>query len=169
VLTSVLAVLAPASALSAELTPKDVQIIGRALAFVENPPTGTVRLGIVFSPSIPISAQQANSLQALLADGVTVGKVTLLPTLIPVDRLFVADDLGAVFVTSGLGTPGPALTEAARRRLPIFSTDIACVNAGHCLLGFRSEPTVEIVISKTASEVSGVSFTPAFRMLVKEH
>jgi hypothetical protein len=40
---------------------------------------------------------------------------------------------------------------------------------GECLLGFHSEPTLDVVLSKSASEASGVRFIRAFRMLVKEH
>ena len=77
--------------------------------------------------------------------------------------------LSALYVTSGLADSMDAIFNAAHRlRVPTVSTDLACVETGRCVVGFSSEPTVQILINEGAAERTGVHFLQAFRMLVRE-
>jgi len=153
----------------ADVSAKDVQVIGRALGFVENPPSGTAELGIVYSAASAASQKEADALKALLGDGVTAGKLLLKPKLIPVDQVGSASGVAALYVTSGLGADAAKAAEAGKRlHVPTLSTDIACAQSGNCVMGLKSEPSVEIVVNKAAAASSGIGFSAAFRMLIKE-
>ncbi len=52
--------------------------------------------------------------------------------------------------------------------LPTISADLTCVQSRGCVVGFSTEPTVQIVIDTAAATRTGVHFTQAFRMLVRE-
>ena len=57
---------------------------------------------------------------------------------------------------------------AQRLHVPTISADLDCVQSRGCVVGFITEPTVQILIDTTAAERAGVHFTQAFRMLVRE-
>jgi hypothetical protein len=161
--------LVPRSACAQEITAKDIQVIGRTLGFMEDAGSGTVELGIVYARNEPESVRQAKAMQAMLGAGMMAGKVVLRPHLVATDELAKLEQIGALFVVPG----GPSIAAAAalaaqRLHVPTLSTDVACAEAGQCVLGFRSDPTVEIVFSRGAAAGAGVRFTPAFRMLVKQ-
>lgn len=157
---------APAPA-TAAVADSDLQVAARALSFMASPPTGVVRVGIVFDPGNPQSAADAAQLQRLMADGFRVGPLTLQPALVP------ADDVGAApvalfFLTEGVGAAG-RLAEAIRaRRLPCVTVDLARVRDGTCAIGVRSRPRVEILVNRAAAEASDIRFSTAFRMLITE-
>ena len=80
-----------------------------------------------------------------------------------------AAGLSGLYLTSGLDSSMDAVFGAARRlRVPTISASLACVEQGHCVVGFTSEPTVQILLNEGAAERTGVHFLQAFRMLVRE-
>jgi hypothetical protein len=152
-----------------DVTAKDLQVIGRTLGFMEDASARTVELGIVYVPGNPESARQAGAMQRLLGEGVAAGRITLRSRIIAIDQLGTAQNVGALFVVPAVGQISSAVMDAAKRlHIPAISTDVACVQAGTCVLAFHSEPTVEVFLSRAAAEGAGVRFTPAFRMLVKQ-
>lgn len=153
----------------AQFTPRDGQIIARALSFSEATPGGALELGIAYAPDRPTSLRQAQSLLAAIGDGLAAGKVTLTARLIPVDQLAGATGIAGIFVTSDLGPQLDVVIAAARQlHVPTISTEMACVRAARCILGFSSQPTVQIILNHEAANQAGVHFTQAFRMLVSE-
>jgi hypothetical protein len=156
-------------AFAGDVTAKDIQVIGRALGFMEDAAPGTVDLGIVYAPDIPDSVRQAAAMQSLLGTGVPAGKIVLRPHLVTVDQLGKIDNVGALFIVPAAGQIAAAVIAAAGRlHIPTISTDIACAEAGSCVLAFHSEPTVEVFMNRTAAAGAGVRFTAGFRMLVKQ-
>jgi len=161
-----LATIGPARA---DITAKDVQVMGRALGFTENPPTGEVNIGIVYAPGNPQSAKEADDLKAMLGAGLKAGNVTLKPVMIKIDELAGAGDVAAFLLTEGVGADGAKLGAAAKsKKKPCVTIDIAQVQSGACVMGIKSEPKVEIVVNKAAAADSGVSFAASFRMMITE-
>jgi hypothetical protein len=152
-----------------DITPKDLQVIGRTLGFVEDATTGTLELGIVYVRNEPDSVRQAKTMQQMLGDGLSAGKLVLHPRLVAADELASLDHIGALFIVPAAAHVAAVAAAAAKRlHVPTLSTDVACAEAGQCVLAFRSDPSVEIVMSREAAAVAGVRFTPAFRMLVRQ-
>ena len=138
------------------------------LSFIEAA-GGAMEIGIAYAPDRPASLRQAENLRAAIGDAVVAGRVTLKARLLSVDQLAGASGLAGIFVTGDLG---PRLDEVAaaalRLHVPTISTEMTCVRAGRCIVGFSSQPTVEIYLNHTAAGSAGVHFTQAFRMLVRE-
>jgi hypothetical protein len=152
----------------ADVTQKDLQVMARALGFTEKPPTGDVVIGIVYAPGNPQSAKEAQDIQKLLGDGLKGGAITLKPLLVKIDDAGSAD-VGAFLLTEGVGADGSKLAAITKsKQKPCMTVDIAQVQSGACLLGVKSEPTVEIIVNKAAAADSGVSFAASFRMMIKE-
>jgi hypothetical protein len=153
----------------ADIAAKDAQVIGRVLGFLENPPTGTVELGIVFDPARSESVAEAEKLRIILGDGLTSGKARIKPRLVAIADIIGTHSVVAFFVTRGLGDGVDAVADAARQRhVPTITNDPACTYSGRCVISATTEPTVEIVVNKAAAEATGTKFATFFRMLIKE-
>ncbi len=163
---SLMGVIQPARA---AFSTKDGQILGRTLAFVGDGMTGTATLGIVFVPNDPLSRREAEQIQAVIGTGLNAGRIRLCASLVAVDQLAAVVDVKALYVTSGLASNMKAVSDTASRlHIPTVSIDMACVQSGNCVVGFSSQPTVQIVIDHAAAERAGMHFLQAFRMLVRE-
>jgi hypothetical protein len=162
------AVSALAQSAQADVTPKDIQVMARALAFTEKPPTGDVAMGIVYAPGNPQSAKEAEDLQKLLGAGLQAGAMVLKPVLVKIDEVAGAN-VGAFLLTEGVGADASKLAAATKaQQKPCVTIDIAQVQSGACVMGVKSEPKVEIIVNKAAAADSGVSFAASFRMMITE-
>ncbi len=154
---------------AAEFSQKDGQILGRTLGFVGDGMSGPAVVGIVYAPADPASRHEAELVKAVIGDAMPAGRVVLRARLVPVGEVPDVTGVQALYVTSGLGADMDLVAGAARRlHVPTISADMACVQSGACVVGFSSEPTVQITIDRAAAERSGVRFLQAFRMLVRE-
>lgn len=151
-----------------EFTAKDGQVLGRTMGYVGDGMTGVAVVGIVFSPGHPGSQREAELVRAVIGEGLPAGRVRLQARLVPIDQLSAVGGVDALYITSGSAGSPPVLLAAQRLRILTVSTDMACVERAQCAVGFSSEPTVQIVISRGAADRTGVRFTQAFRMLVTE-
>jgi len=159
-----------ASALPAEAAfdETNLRVAARVLGFMERPPSGIVRAGIVYAPDNPRSAADAASLQALLGDGLRVGNVTLQGKLVRINEAAGAD-VALFLLADDTGGAASRLAEVARaEHKPCITTDLAQVRAGTCAIGVRSQPRVEILVNSAAAAASGVQFSTAFRILITE-
>ena len=157
------------SPVQADVTAKDVQVMARALGFVEKPPSGEVNIAIVFAPGNAQSAKEATDLQAMLGSGLKAGNLTLKPVMVKIDELGSAGDVAAFLLTDGVGADGAKVAGATKaKQKPCITTDITQVQSGACVMGVKSEPKVEIVVNKAAAADAGVSFAASFRMMITE-
>jgi hypothetical protein len=160
--------LAPPPAARAAVTAEDIQVAARVLGFTTTPLTGTVKLGIVYNPANAASVADERALLGILGGGLTVGNVTLVPVLVPVARVDMAN-ANVLFLTSGLGAgAAPVVAAAAAKKLMCITTDMAAVQAGTCAVAVQSDPAVQITVNKAAASASGVSFVTAFLLMITE-
>ena len=159
----------PSWASRAEFSAKDAQVLGRTMSFVGDGITGVAVVGIAFAADSPASRREAEAIRAVVGDELLTGRVRLRTRLVPLNQLATVDGIDALLVTSGLVASTAVLAGVARRlSIPTLSTDMACVEVADCVVGFSSDPTVQIVIDRGAADRAGVSFVQAFRMLVRE-
>ena len=144
---------------------KDLQIIGRALSFVEGGANGDVTVAVVYSDDVPASKTEAESVAALMDGGLSAGKVNMFPKLVSVSDLGGAADAAAVFVPTGMSGHFDAIRNANKLTT---TTDNDCVQAGACVVYVQSAPKVEILVNREAASSASVSFAAAFRMMIKE-
>lgn len=153
---------------TADVTLTDIQVAARALSFMESPPSGNVRVGIVYDPSETRTSRQARQLRAMLDGGLRVGNLELEPTMVSVDQAAEAD-VDVFFLTEHLGEAAGRVAEASNNRgIPCATTDIEQVRNGLCALGIRSAPKVEILVNRSAADKSGTTFATAFRLMINE-
>lgn len=153
---------------AADIQPRTVQILGRMISFVSGGPSGHVTLGIVFDPSNAASKNEADALAAVIGNSLNAGTIQLSARLVPINSLAAAGNLDALFVTSGLGTFDGVLAYTSQHRIVSITLDEACIAQSKCVMSFRSDPKVEISVSRSAATASGVVFGNAFRIMIRE-
>lgn len=152
----------------AAMTQDDLLVAARALSFMQNPPAGDVRVGIVYSAGDARSVQEADNLQRMLAGGLKVGNLTLLPVKLKIDDLAAAN-VQLFLLTNYVGNDAARVSAASKaKHLPCITDDIAQVQNGTCVMGVRSDPRIEIFVNRAAAASSGTSFATVFRMLITE-
>lgn len=171
VLRSILATLAGCLLLApafAEVSAADLQILARALSFLEKPPVGEVSVGIVYSPGNAPSVREAEAVQGMLRDGLKVGNLTLKGEAVPVSQLGRVN-VDLILLTGGLNEEANSVAEISRsRHLVCVTTDLAQVRKGTCLMGIRSVPKIEILVNQAVAATNGTKFSTVFRMLITE-
>jgi ABC-type uncharacterized transport system substrate-binding protein len=146
----------------------DLQVAARALTFMENPPSGRVRVGIVYSPRSPRSQAQAEALRVQLGQGMIVGNIDLRPVLVAIDRAATAE-VDLFLLTEHMPPTEGGLAAVSRtRQIPCVTTDVEQVEKGACVVAVRSQPKVQIIVNRNAANDSGVRFATAFRVMVTE-
>ncbi|MTJ79987.1 MAG: hypothetical protein F8N37_03050 [Telmatospirillum sp.] len=157
------------TASAADISTKDIQVLGRSLGFIENLPAGDLKLAIVFDPANPQSAQEADAVRKGVGDGLKAGTHVFTPIMVPIDALGSAGSAGAIFLTSGLGANAAKVGSLSKdKKLPCGTIDIPQVQGGQCLMGIKTDPKVEIIVNKSVAEAAGITFDPAFKMLITQ-
>lgn len=145
---------------------KDLEVAARTFKFIEGAPSGSATIGIVSDPSVPDSTAQADAIASALAGGKSIGSVTLTPKVIAPDGISGVDLL---FVTNGLAASHSTIGAAAKaQKLLTISTDMACVASQHCVMGVQSQPKVQIIVSRSATDATGLVLNQALKMMVEE-
>lgn len=153
----------------ADVTTADVQVAARAISFVSNPLSGTVRVGIVYAAGNPKSVQQAQSLRGMLGNGLRVGRLELRPVLLKSTDIAGAD-VDLFFLTEFMTaneTPKLLGTSSAKPVLCV-TNDIAQVRSGACVMGVRSRPKVEVFVNRASATASNTNFSTVFRVMITE-
>jgi hypothetical protein len=144
-----IAAMTPRTAIASnEMDSKQVQIVAKVFNFLEKKPAAGGTLVIV-----PGSADAAAVKSAFGS--------------LKVVEAGTAEAAGAfaVFVAS------TAEAQSAKGRNPsviIISGDVACVDAGVCILAVETQPKVAIYVSRAAATGAGVGFDTSFKMLMTE-
>lgn len=148
------------------LSRRDVQVVVRALGFLLPPPAGEVWIAVVFAPGDAASRRDAERIAALFGEGLRTDGAVLRARPTPADALHPG---GHAALIAAAGAPGGALMAAARaQRIACVTSTLEQVEAGHCTLWIRSEPRVQIVVSRAAIQASGLGLAAAFRLMVRE-
>jgi hypothetical protein len=134
------------SAGAAEMDAKQVTIAAKALGFAT--PKAPAGAKVVVTPgAAPVAAVQS----ALSAASVAAGDAGS------------AAGAFAVFVASA-----DEAKKAAGKGTITVGNDVACVEAGACVIAVETVPKVTIYVSKAAASAAGVDFDPNFKMMITE-
>jgi hypothetical protein len=152
----------------AAVTQNDLLIAARALSFLQSPPAGQIRVGIVYATGAPRSVEEADNVQHMLAGGLKVGNLIMIPVKVKIDDLAAAN-VGLLLLTEYVGNDKLRVSNATKaKHIPCITVDIAQVQNGTCVMGVRSEPRIEILVNHAAALSSGTLFATVFRMLITE-
>jgi hypothetical protein len=145
----------------AQTDTRELQMIARAVGFVQGLPRGVIEVAVVDGPGADAVAQA-------MQGGVAAGGVTLLPRRVSIAQLS-GSGARVIIVPEGQGASHAAIAEAARGLHAVtLSSDMACVRAGYCVVGVAVQPRVDIVISRAAATAANVRFAQAFRVVFRE-
>lgn len=151
-------------------TLKDVQIDVRIVGFLGDPPPPRSPLAVIFDSRSKDSQEDARNIMTWLSAGADGAKTSLLPVMVDVHHLDEVQGAQVGFVASATESGYAAILEFARRNgVVTISSELSCVRAGICTVGVASGPRVEVIVNRHVSEISGVKFTEAFRMMVTEY
>ena len=101
--------------------------------------------------------------------GRAMGDAAGFPVPLPLDQLNRITDFRFVLVTSGLEHQQQAIFERTRGSGTVtISTDLACVEAGWCVIGVNAEPRVQVLVNGKAAVAAGVQFDATFLMMIRE-
>ena len=160
------------TSVQAEMTPKELQVAARSLAFLTGREISALKVAIIYSPDIAASKHEAEALAAQLGSAFNAGRVTLVavpPVSVNVGELPQLDGKDVAFVTDGLKAWYPAIAAASKpRHLVTVTSDFDCVAGGFCVLGVQAEPRVQVLINRALAQQSSIEFAPGFRLLVTE-
>jgi hypothetical protein len=166
ILLTSLTYLTASSGHAASLPPLEIQILGKALAFLDPPLTGQATVAIVYSAGNPASQRDAEALAAEIGNGLSIGGATLTPLVVSAAAL--AASRFSLVITA-LGAASAPVIEAARAQHALCVTaDLAAVQAGTCTMAIHSDRRVEIFINRETANQAGLSFATAFRVMVHE-
>lgn len=143
---------------------KDMQILGRALGFIENGPSGDVKLGVVHGDSVT----EADEIVSLIGNGLSSGKINIKAEKVSTGAAANAN-YNVLYFTEGTEPSQDSIFKAVNAKgIITVSTHDACLNTGSCVMVVKSVPKVDIRVSTAASQATGVSFGSAFRMMITE-
>jgi len=149
-------------------TQKDMQILGRALGFIENGPSGDVKIGIVTDSGNPASLAEANEIVSIIGGGLKSGKINLQAEKVNAAAA-ASSGLPVLYFTEGTESAHASVFNAVSTKGAItVSTHDSCLNTSQCVMVVKSVPKVDIRVSSSAAGATGVSFGSAFRMMISE-
>jgi hypothetical protein len=151
---------------AASFAAADLQVLGRAIAFMQPPPASDAVIAIAYAPGSVDSKRDADAIAALIGDGLKAGRAVLRAKVVDINAL---DAGGFRVVIAAAGANGARLNAAARTmRALCVTTDVEAVRSGLCAMAITSEPRVQIIVNHAVSAAEGVEFVAAFRMMIQE-
>lgn len=151
----------------AAMTEKDVLVIARMVDLVQGGPKGEVEIAIVANS--PVSQENADSFLSLIGERKQVRDSILTAKKITPDGI-VSSGARVVVLPAGLDAAqlNDIFAIASEKKLITISTSTACLDAQRCAIAFKSDPAVDIRMSRSAAAATGVRFSPALRMMITE-
>ncbi len=144
---------------------KDIETISKAVSFMSGGPSGAVEMAVIFDPANADSKTHADEIIALTSGGVG-SKVKLTGKKVEVSAVS-STTSKVLFLARGSSAAYDAAIANVKASGGITaSTDMACLDAGGCVLVVKTKPSVDIFVSNKASDATGVSFAAAFAMMV---
>ena len=158
-----LACASPAAA--ASLSSREVQIIAKALGFLDPPAHGGV-VAVVYAAGNKASQADAAAIVALFGGGLASGGGIV--TAQQVDAASIGGSTGFVAVILAAGAEATAAARSTPHGLLSITAADGLVVSGRCVMAVHSEPRVDITVNRAAAQAAGIGFTAAFGMLVHE-
>jgi hypothetical protein len=147
----------------------DLRLMAQSMGFLLRPPTGTREVGIVYPAGSVVGQAEAERIKAAFGAGLQAGPLTLVPRLLTVAEAVHEEQAAALLLTDAALPQANALAAAiAGKGMLTIASDPAVVTNGEAVMAVRSEPRVEIYVSRAAAQTAGVEFSTAFRMMIQE-
>ncbi len=147
------------------LTLKSVQILSRAIAFLQPAPSGTATVAIAYDPAEPASKQDADAIAGDFGDGLKAGQANLRAQVVSISQL-ASGHFIAVVAAAGANID-QVFSASQALHIPCVTADAQAVQGGRCVMSVQSDPRVDIQINAAAASRSGVAFRSAFMFMAR--
>jgi hypothetical protein len=148
---------------------QDLRLIAQCMGFLLHPPTGTLEIGIVYPTGSAAGKAEAEQIEAAFGTGLQGGSLTLRPRLLTLEEAARQEHAGVLLLTSAaLPRAGALAAATAGKGILTVTSDPVAIAAGEAVMAVRSQPRVEIFVSRAAALAAGVEFSTAFRMMIQE-
>jgi hypothetical protein len=165
ILLPAIAAIAVAAPAMAETTTRDLEVIGRALGFVEGASGSDRTVAIVYDAA---SEAEAQALASAMSGGLSAGRVTLNGRLVSSSDLSGLSGVDAAVLLGSAASDSNVASAVNSSGAMSVSTDMSCVESGGCVMGVQSAPSVRIVVNRANANAASVSFAAAFAMMIEE-
>lgn len=150
------------------VTDKDIEVAVRAFSFVYGMPKGDIEMEIVYDPNNATSAGEAQQLNKLIGGGNEFANREVKAKMVPVSKMGSTGDKVA-YITHGLEPELDLVSQkASADKMLTFSTDFQCVDSQKCVMGVEASPSIKMEISRSATSASGLEFSQALKLMIKE-
>ena len=150
---------------AASLQPQELQILGKALSFLEPPLTGQPSVVIVYASGDADSRRDAEDLAGNLSSIQLGGHPVTVRVL--GSASLAAQEFQLLIAAKGADS-GLIIAAAQANHALCVTADPEAVRDGHCTMAIRSARKVDIFVNKDAAAQAGIGFATAFRMMVHE-
>jgi hypothetical protein len=151
-------------------TLNELKVGVRVFDFMVLPPHGKTPLAVIYDGQNRASLEDARAIQGWVNSGVASGKAELIPSLVDARELDEAPDFRLAIVANGSHAFDTRILAYAQKKQTLtISSDLACMQAGKCVVGIVGSPRVEVIINREAAASCGITFAEAFRMMVREY
>jgi len=147
----------------ADLSESHIAVALKSVKFIQPKPKNGEIAAFVYKEGDATSKTLADSLAASMDTSVLQSKVMSSQSI---------DLSGArlVFITDAALTDIASIATAAQsNKVAAVAAQKSCSEAGNCVLTVETSPKVQIFLSEDAASKAGISFSSAFKMLVKKH
>jgi hypothetical protein len=154
------------AASAASMSGRDVEIIAKALGFLDPAPHGGM-VAVLYASGDAASKADAVAIVGLFGDGIGSSGGTMRARAIAVGAFGAGTGYVAIIIAAGAEDLSGLVSPVAHRLLSITAAD-GLVRSGRCVMAVHSQPRVEITVNRAAAQAAGIGFTAAFGMLVHE-
>ncbi len=151
-----------------EPTTRDLQVLARAMGFLDRSLGGTAEIGIVYPEQSAAGRAEALRIAASFGAGLRAGNLVLLPRPVTVESVAGAGMAVLLLTDAAAAQAGAVARAVAGRSVLTVSSDRSLVDSGLVVMAVRGEPRVEILVNRAAAQAAGIGFAPAFRMMIQE-
>ena len=145
----------------------NLPVATRVISFLQPAPNGSIPAAIVYEPGNAASEAEAASIER--SGPLVAGKGTLRLKRVAANALGQLAGVRVAFVTSGLRDQEAQIAAVTQRQsILTITSDLACVQAAHCVVAISNAAHVQITVSRAAAKAANIQFGSAFLMLVKE-
>lgn len=145
---------------------KDLEVLSRAIDFIQGGPSGAVDMFVVYDPDIPASVEHADEINNIGGKETGFSKVKLVVKKIPINELQTIKPK-IIFITRGMEKNYPSIVlQAIKTSAVTVSTDELCLINGGCVIVTKTNPETDILVSTSLATKTRTEFSFAFTMMI---
>lgn len=151
------------------LVEKDVSVIRQILNFLKPKPGNPFYIAIMYNPTEKQSQDDSIQLKNIINNGSKIHDLNIIAEAVSINNLKELKNYNAIIMGKDVSNYYSNIFQAVSEyKLISFTNDLKCVENSLCTLYIETNPSIEIVLNKSAAQKSSISFTSTIVMMVME-